>query len=108
MKAVSPSRRMISPINRSLPTRTISYIRAPVIPLAMTAGPAILMISPVMATNLLPLPQLNVDPDVLFDQARNVVLAALDLRRGGGERNQDGQIPPAHGPRQVLVEAFQQ
>src|SRR3989337_4468087 len=105
MKAVSPSRRMLPRTGRSLPTRTMSYIRAPVMPRAMTAGPAILMIPPVMATCallLLPpsrprrplrtrraqgLPQLHVEPNVLLDQAREVVLAAFDLRLRRRERH---------------------
>ena len=37
--AESPSRRMISPMRLSLPTRTNSYIAAPAIPSATTTGP---------------------------------------------------------------------
>src|SRR3989304_4171245 len=126
MKAVSPSRRMISPISRSLPTRTMSYMRAPVMPRAMTAGPAILMIPPVIATPallLLPpsrprrplrarraqgLPQLHVEPNVLLDQAGDVVLAAFDLRLRRGKRHHDRHLPPAHEARQILVQTLQQ
>src|SRR3990172_6273435 len=126
MKAVSPSRRMISPISRSLPTCTMSYMRAPVMPRAMTAGPAILMIPPVIAPPallLLPpsrprrplrarrgqgLPQLHVETNVLLYQAGGVVLAAFDLRPRRRERHHDRHLPPAHQPRQILVQTLEQ
>src|SRR3989337_81623 len=126
MKAVSPSRRMISPISRSLPTRTMSYMRAPVMPGAMTAGPAILMSPPVIATAALLLlppsrprrplgarraqgpPELHVEPNVLRDQAGDVVLAGFDLRLRRGKRHHDRHLPPAHEARQILVQTLQQ
>ena len=43
---MSPSRRMISPTRPSSPTLQMSYMRAPSMPLAITAGPAIFWIAP--------------------------------------------------------------
>ena len=46
MNAVSPSRRMTSPMSPAVPTFTTSAIRAPRMPLAMTVGPDTLLMIP--------------------------------------------------------------
>src|SRR3989338_2343581 len=53
MKAVSLSSLIISPIRPRLPTRTMSFIFAPVMPPAITAGPEILIILPLIIIPLL-------------------------------------------------------
>src|SRR3990170_2427542 len=113
--AVSPSRRMISPSSFSLPTRTMSYMRAPTIPRAMTAGPAILMMDPVMLISSsaggirgYPLSQFHIEPDVFFDQSRDVLLTALELRSRRGKRQNDGQVSIAQQPRALVLRAGEQ
>src|SRR5450756_809348 len=88
MKAVSMCKRMISPTRPSLPTLTISYIRQPVMPLAITAGPDIFMMSPIS------LPQLHVITDRLFDHLCDAILC----RRSFGRRVGDQQRPFASLP----------
>ena len=56
MVALSPSRRMISPISRSAPTRMSSYMAAPAMLSAMTTGPETLrMYLPARAGHIAPL-----------------------------------------------------
>src|SRR5437588_1254643 len=116
--AVSPSRRMISPISFSLPTRTMSYIRAPARPRAMTAGPEMRVISPV-ASAMYPsspepaaprslLLQLHGKPDVLLHQPRDVGLAGLQFCARRGQRHDHRQFAVAQDPRAGVVGAPEQ
>src|SRR5579872_504934 len=113
--AVSPSSRMISPISFSRPTRTMSYMRAPARPWAITAGPEMRVISPTTAMgpssprNATPSSlELHVESDVLFHEAGDVRLPALHLHPGRRQRHDDRQIPAAQEPGARLVGAGEQ
>src|SRR2546428_2032089 len=110
MNAVSPSSRMISPSRPSAPTRTMSYIRAPVIPRAMTAGPAILIMDPLIAISLASIrnsAQLHIESDMLFNQSRDIVFAALQLRLRRREGDDDRQVAVAHQPGDLRLRALE-
>src|SRR5437870_5318625 len=116
--AVSPSSRMISPINFSLPTRTMSYIRAPANPRAITAGPEIRVMTPLVPAMPHPLPSLRLashqlselhgESDVLLHQAGDVGLAALEMGAGRRQRHDDREVAPPQEPDPGLIRAFQQ
>src|SRR2546425_567830 len=111
MKAVSLSSRMISPSRPSAPTRTMSYIRAPVIPRAMTAGPAILIMDPLIAISLASIrnsAQLHIESDMLFNQSRDIVFAALQLRLRRREGDDDRQVAVAHPAGDLVLGALKQ
>src|SRR2546426_8654531 len=109
---------MISPINFSLPTRTMSYIRAPANPRAITAGPEIRVMTPLVPAMPHPLPslrlasrqlsQLHGESDVLLHQPGDVGLAALEMGAGLRQRHDDREIAPPQEPRPGLIRAFQQ
>src|SRR5437016_13381567 len=108
---------MISPINFSLPTRTMSYIRAPASPRAITAGPEIRVMTPLVPAMPHPLPslwlvpplsQLHGEPDVLLYQPGDVGLTALEMGAGRRQRHDDREIAPPQEPRPGLIRAFQQ
>src|SRR2546428_10332733 len=111
MKAVSLSSRIISPSRPSAPTRTMSYIRAPVIPRAMTAGPAILIMDPLIAISLASIrnsAQLHIESDMLFDQSCNIVFATLQLRLRRREGDDDRQVAVAHQAGDLVLGANKQ
>src|SRR5690348_5670410 len=114
---------MISPISFSLPTRTMSYMRAPARPCAITAGPEIRGMTPLTPAMLpsspepfgspvlrppRPLLQLHGKPDVLFDQPGDVCFAGFEVRAGGRQGHHHRQIAPAQQPRPGLVRTLEQ
>src|SRR6056297_2848958 len=90
---------MISPTRFSPPTRTMSYMRAPIMPSATTAGPEILAILPWMAMSSSPLLQLDVEADRAPHQVLHVsggVVALAECGAQAGHRQDHGQIPTSH------------
>src|SRR5690606_40901490 len=91
---------MISPTRFSSPTRTMSYMRAPIMPSAMTAGPVIRWILPSMAIQFSCLFQLDVEADGAAHQVLHVGDGVAVVSEGSAQARHaeyHGEVAATHG-----------